>query len=158
MQRPEDPSSAAFAPVTIEVSEHPSQAELDLIAREVRSFNRAVGGHEPPRPVGCFLRDDAGRIVGGVRGDLWGRSVHVAALWVAESHRGQGHGAALMEALEACAAAQGHVLAYVETLSFQARPFYERLGYRVFAELEGIAEGCTFYFLRKDLVPASPAA
>lgn len=145
-------------PCTIELAEHPSPAELGHVAAQVRSFNRSVAGHEPPRPVGCFLRDCDGRIVGGATGHLWGRSVHVDALWVDESLRGQGHGAALLAQLEAYAAARGHLLAYVETLSYQARPFYERQGYRVFGELEGIAEGCTFYFLRKDLAPAAPAA
>ena len=145
-------------PFTVEVAEYPSEAELDLIASNVRAFNRSVAGHEPPRPVGCFLRDGAGEIIGGIRGDLWGRSVHVAALWVAEGHRGNGHGAALLRELEAFAASRGHLLAYVETLSYQARPFYERQGYRVFGELEGIAEGCTFYFLRKDLGAGGPAA
>ena len=42
-------------------------------------------------------------------------------------------------------------LAYLETASFQARPFYEGLGYTVFGELAGVAEGCTLFFLRKLL-------
>lgn len=145
-------------PLAIDLQEHPSADDLALVARSVRDFNRRVAGHEPPRPVGCFLRDGEGRIVGGAWGDLWGRSVHVSALWVAEEHRGGGHGAALLRELERHAASRGHVLAYVETLSYQARPFYERQGYRVFGELEGIAEGCTLYFLRKDLVAEPPAA
>jgi ribosomal protein S18 acetylase RimI-like enzyme len=114
----EPPISEAH-PLTIELAEHPSEADLGLIVSGVRSFNRNTAGHEPPRPVGCFLRDSTGQVVGGVQGDLWGRSVHIAALWIAESHRGQGHAAALLR------------------------------------ELEGIAEGCTFYFLRKDLGPAA---
>lgn len=74
-----------------------------------------------------------------------------------ESHRGKGHGSALLSAVESYAASQGHLLAYLETTSFQARPFYEGLGYRVFGELPGVAEGCTMFFLRKDLkATASP--
>lgn len=145
------PAAEAPPPLTLHLDDAPSEAELGLVGRRVREFNRAVAGHEPPRPVACFLRDGEGRVVGGIRGDLWGRSVHVAALWVDDSLRGRGHGAALLRELEGYAAARGHRLAYVETLSYQARPFYERQGYRVFAELEEIAEGCTFYFLRKDL-------
>jgi GNAT superfamily N-acetyltransferase len=77
--------------------------------------------------------------------------MHVAALWVEESHRGKGHGTTLMRFLEHYAARMGHLLAYLETASFQARPFYERLGYEVFGELPGITDGCTLYFLRKEL-------
>ena len=84
-------------------------------------------------------------------------SVHIEAMWVDESHRGKGHGSALLSAVESYAASQGHLLAYLETTSFQARPFYEGLGYRVFGELAGVAEGCTMFFLRKDLkATASP--
>ena len=140
-----------MAPFAIQFDEHPSDADLTFLFSNVRQFNRATGGHEPPRPVASWLRDDAGRIVGGAGGELWGRSVHVSALWIAETHRSQGHGAALLRELESYAAHRGHRLAYVETLSYQARPFYEKNGYRVFGELDGIAEGCTLYFLRKDL-------
>jgi hypothetical protein len=34
---------------------------------------------------------------------------------------------------------------------FRHGPFYESLGYRMFGELEGIDEGHTLFFLRKDL-------
>ncbi|HEX6289051.1 MAG TPA: GNAT family N-acetyltransferase [Herpetosiphonaceae bacterium] len=142
--------------VTVEMTERPSNEALGLIVNGVRSYNYAMRGHEAPRPVAFFLRDQDSRIVGGVSGDLWGRSVHVSAMWVDERYRGQGYGASLLRELEAYAAARGHVLAYVETLSYQAAPFYQKQGYRVFGALEGIAEDCTYFFLRKDLLPASP--
>ena len=137
--------------VAIVLEEHPSEEDLAQVLDGVRGFNLNISGHERPRPVACFLRDEERRIVGGVQGDLWGRSVHIAAVWVAESQRGKGYGSALMKEVENYAATHGHLLAYVETTSFQARPFYESLGYRVFGELVGIAEGCTLFFLRKEL-------
>jgi len=144
--------------VTLNLDEHPSADDLRQILDGVRTYNRAAAGNERPRAVACLLRDDEGRIVGGAHGDLWGRSVHIAAMWVAESERGKGHGSALLRAVEDYAATCGHVLAYLETTSFQARPFYESLGYRVFGELVGIDEGCTLFFLRKDLQASIPKA
>lgn len=79
-------------------------------------------------------------------------------MWVAESQRGKGHGSALLRSVEDYAARQGCTLAYLETTSFQARPFYENLGYRVFGELAGISKGCTLFFLRKDLAEVSDEA
>ena len=117
----------------------------------MRTYNRGIVGHGPPRAVACYLRDDERRIVGGAHGELWGQSLHIAAMWVDEQHRGKGHGSALLTAVENYAATLGHTLAYLETTSFQARPFYESLGYRVFGELVGIDEGVTLFFLRKDL-------
>lgn len=137
--------------VVLQLDEQPTMNDLSTIVDGVRVYNRAITGHERPRAVACFLRDDNGQIVGGAHGDLWGKSVHIAAMWVAESYRGKGHGSALLKAVEDYAASQGQLLSYLETTSFQARPFYESLGYYVFGELAGIAEGCTLFFLRKEL-------
>jgi hypothetical protein len=38
-----------------------------------------------------------------------------------------------------------------ETLSFQARPFYEKLGYKLFGELVDYPKGHTTYCLVKKL-------
>jgi GNAT superfamily N-acetyltransferase len=144
--------------LTIHFDENPDPDELKQILDGVRAHTRAVAGLERPRPVACYLRDENARIVGGAHGDLWGSAVHIDAMWVRESHRGKGYGSALLSAVESYAASRGHLLAYLETTRFQARPFYEGLGYRVFGELPGVAEGCTMFFLRKDLkAPASPA-
>ncbi len=138
----------------IELDEHPTIENFRKILDGVRSFNRERTANESPHPVAAFLRDDEGQIVGGVQGSLWGRSMHIDALWVDGDHRGQGHGAKLMKAIEDYAARHGHPLVYLETTSFQARPFYEGLGYEVFGELLGISEGHTMYFLKKELTGA----
>jgi GNAT superfamily N-acetyltransferase len=70
-------------------------------------------------------------------------------LWVAEAARGAGHGARLLENAEAYARSRGAVGATLETYTFQARPFYERLGYEVFSALEGYPPGHVKFFLRK---------
>ena len=136
---------------SIELDEQPREEDLRYILDSIRTYNLKVSGHERPRPVACFLRDEEGQIIGGVQGDLWGSSMHIAALWVAETERGKGYGSTLMTSLESFAASKGHLLSYVETTSFQALPFYEGLGYRIFGTLPDIAEHCTLFFLRKDL-------
>jgi ribosomal protein S18 acetylase RimI-like enzyme len=137
--------------LTIELKENPTLDDLRLMVDGVRVFNREQTGEERPRQVAGVLRDDGGRMVGGVHGNLWGRSMHIDALWVDEHYRGQGHGSKLMQSIEEYAAAHGYPLVYLETASFQALPFYQGLGYRIFGELEGISEGHTLFFLRKDL-------
>jgi len=145
---------------TLDFQEHPDPEDLRRVLDGVRAYNREMSGNERPRAVACFLRGEQGRIVGGVQGDVWGHSMHIAALWVDAGLRGQGHGSALMKAIEDYARAQDHPLIYLETTSFQARPFYESLGYRVFGELPEISPGHTLYFLMKLLTGAraSPPA
>jgi ribosomal protein S18 acetylase RimI-like enzyme len=134
----------------IELDENPGTDDFRIILEGVRRFNREQTGNERPRPVACFLRED-GRIVGGVHGSLWGRSMHIDVLWVDEPHRGLGHGSRLMRSIEEYAAAHDHRLAYLETTSFQALPFYRKLGYEVFGELPEISRGHNLFFLWKEL-------
>jgi hypothetical protein len=57
-----------------------------------------------------------------------------------------------MTLLEDEAIRRGCKHAHVDTLSFEARPFYEKLGYELFATLEDYPEGYCKYFLKKRLV------
>ncbi len=135
----------------LELDEHPTSEAFRIILDGVRAFNRVQTGNESPRPVAYFLRGDGGEIVGGVQGSLWGRSMHIDALWMNDAYRGQGFGSRLMKAIEAYAAAHDHLLVYLETTSFQALPFYRGLGYQVFGELAEISKGETLFFLKKEL-------
>jgi hypothetical protein len=56
-----------------------------------------------------------------------------------------------MLAIEGAAEERGCERAHLDTFSYQARPFYEKLGYRVFGELEDYPPGHTRFFLRKQL-------
>ena len=135
---------------TLKLDEHPRADDFRAILNGVRAFNRAQTSNEPPRQVAYFLRDEREKIVGGVQGSLWGRSMHIDALWVDDAYRGRGYGSKLMQAIEEYAVAHGHPLVYLETTSFQALPFYRSLGYEVFGELAGISEGVTLFFLKKE--------
>jgi GNAT superfamily N-acetyltransferase len=65
--------------------------------------------------------------------------------------RGRGLGAALMARVEAEARARGCTGIWLDTFSFQARPFYEGLGYRVFATLADYPPGHSRHYLMKRL-------
>ena len=134
-----------------ELDEHPNPEDFRTLVDGVRSFNRDRTGNEWPRPVAYYLRDSERRIIAGVQGTLWGRSMHIDVVWVDEQHRASGYGSKLMRAIERYAAAHAHPLVYLETTSFQALPFYEGLGYRIFGELPRISQGHTMYFLMKEL-------
>jgi GNAT superfamily N-acetyltransferase len=102
-------------------------------------------------PVNFTLRGNRGDVLGGLLGQIWGGWLHVTHLWVAETARGAGHGTRLMEDAEAYARSRGAVGAMLDTFSFQARPFYERLGYEVFGTLDGYPPGRAKFFLKKAL-------
>ena len=103
------------------------------------------------RPLGVFMRDERGRLVGGVWGHVNWNWLSVNLVWLSEELRGAGHGRRLMAALEAAARERGCAYAHLDTFSYQARPFYERLGYEVFAALEDYPPGHRRYFMKKTL-------
>lgn len=115
------------------------------------NYNIRVTGDANYSPVNLFLRDGMDTIRGGILADLWGGWLHIRFLWIDESLREQGYGSQLLKAAEEEARAKGGRNAYVETFSFQARPFYERHGYRVFGELSDYPAGHSYYFLCKEL-------
>ena len=115
----------------------------------LRAFNTEHAGPMNRRDISVLLKDDSGSVVGGVSGTTKWNWMFVSLLFVEERARGQGYGRALMLAAEREAVAVGCSHVYVDTFSFQARGFYERLGYEVFGQLEDFPPGHTRYFLRK---------
>ena len=98
-----------------------------------------------------FLRDESGTIVGGVWGQLNWNWMHIGLVWVAEALRGTGYGRQLLAAKEHAAIEHGCTAAHLDTFSFQARSFYESLGYEVFGTLDDYPRGHQRFFMKKPL-------
>jgi GNAT superfamily N-acetyltransferase len=122
-----------------------------IIVNGVDNHNIAATSLLDYFPVNFVLRDERGDVLGGVLGHLWGGWLQVSHLWVVEAARSVGHGTRLLKKAEAYARLRGAVGATLETHNFQARPFYERLGYEVFSTLEGCPRGHVKFFLSKSL-------
>jgi GNAT superfamily N-acetyltransferase len=139
-------------PPRVEISSEPDPADLALIARGLGD-HAADAGVEPrqARPLCALARDDRGRLTGGLSATTVRGWLHVKELWVAEGARGLGLGTQLVQAVEDEARRRGCHHALVDTFDFQARHFYERLGYAVFGELTDFPRGHTRYFLSKSL-------
>ena len=120
------------------------------LGRRINAFHARTVPFQSRR-FALRLENPRNHLVGGLSGVIsWGW-LFVDALWVDEAARAQGAGRALMARAEAHAAAEGCHAAWLDT--FQARGFYEAIGYVVFGALEEYPEGQTRYFLRKRLVP-----
>ena len=142
----------------IELSPEPDEALRLGIHATLRDFNEAQAGPSGYQHLGLAVRDSGGALCGG----LWGHTgygwLYIQLLAVPESARGQGLGTRLMHAAETEALRRGCHHAWVDTI-FGARPFYERLGYRVFGELPNYTGAFTRSFLSKSLHPSpEPAA
>lgn len=93
-----------------------------------------------------------------VLGGLWGQSrwgaFYVDMIVVPEALRGTGVGTDLMIRAETEARARGCHLMWLDTYAFQARPFYERLGFEVFGQMDGPEPFYPRWFMCKTLAPA----
>lgn len=103
------------------------------------------------RTVNLGIRDKSGELIAGLLGSTVWEWLQVNALWVNPNYRGRGYGSALLERAEDQARTLGCKKSRLDTFDFEARGFYERLGYDVYAELTGFPEGHTHYHLWKKL-------
>ncbi|MBV9992318.1 MAG: GNAT family N-acetyltransferase [Alphaproteobacteria bacterium] len=117
----------------------------------VRAFNHAKVPDLTSHRITATLRDDDGRLCGAVVGRMAGDSVYMEVVWTGEGLRGTGRGSELMRLVEDRARSLGARTAWLYTMSFQAKPFYEKLGYLEFATLPWLGAKHTQHFMRKDL-------
>lgn len=139
----------------IELALSPSTEDLNTISQGIKSFNQK---HIPDEMVfeadtrfAVFAKNDDGKVIGGVRATAFWNYCIIELLWLSDEARGMGVGSQLMAETESYAREKGFTYARTETLSFQAKPFYEKLGYKVFGELKDYPKGHTTYCLVKEL-------
>lgn len=100
-------------------------------------------------PLFLTLRNEQNQILGGLVARTWWQGLEVQYLWVGEAARGQGKGRELMLKAEEVAKTRGCRMAYVDTFNFQARGFYEKLGYSVYGSMDGYLGKYTRFYLQK---------
>jgi GNAT superfamily N-acetyltransferase len=133
------------------ISSDVNVAERDAIVAGLVAYNERHGVPGPWRDLDFVLRGPAGVVLGGLLGATNAGWLFIKALWVVESSRGRGHGSRLLAAAEDEARRRECVGVYLDTYSFQARPFYERAGYHVIGEVPDHPPGGTKYYLAKRL-------
>ena len=136
---------------TVDFDPYAAAVDRDIVQAIVDNYNISSTGKAEWYPVAFFLRDENGVVLGGLLGHIWAGWLHVRTLSVATPMRGRGFGRELIKRAELYAIERGCTDAYLDTFSFQAQPFYEKLGYRVFGMLENHPVGHQHYFMTKKL-------
>jgi ribosomal protein S18 acetylase RimI-like enzyme len=139
-------------PLEIITTENPTDEERRAVLDLLINFNAARAGETPFRQFALLLREPRGEeIVGGLYAYVMYDWVSVEMLIVPETHRGSGVGTELMRRVEAYGQDTRCVGVWLNTFSFQALGFYQKLGYEVFGSLDDHPRGGHRYFLRKRL-------
>ncbi len=141
-------------PITVE--REAAAKDSAALSEGIVAFNKAhvPGLEEVADEVKFFVlaKDDAGALQGGIRAACYWNTLHIELVWLDESARGSGIGAKLMQEAEGYARQHNCEKALVETTSWQAKPFYEKLGYTLIATLPGRPKGHASHYLSKSLV------
>jgi GNAT superfamily N-acetyltransferase len=136
----------------IRIHEEPAPELREVILKGLRAYNESRAGATNMRPLILHLEDEAsGEAVGGIAAHTAFGWMFVELLFVPEAMRGRGHGTALMQKAEEIARLRSCNGIWLDTFSFQARGFYERLGYTVFGTLSDYPPGETRFFMSKTL-------
>jgi len=135
----------------IEVPANFTPSDMNVIVKGLSEFNAAQANGEMPRYLVITVRDKDQTIVGGLVGATYLGWLQVSAVWISDALRGKGYGTRLMRRAEAEALERQCPRVFLETLSFQALPFYEKLGYKVVNEITDFPPGGARYALTKML-------
>ncbi len=110
-------------------------------------------GNLQSRPVSAYAQDEAGNLLAGCVGrteDVW-LWLTIDTMWVRPDRRGEGLGAAVLDAVEEQARERGCRWAKLNTWEFQAPEFYSRRGYVEYGRETDYPPGHVNHLMRKDL-------
>jgi GNAT superfamily N-acetyltransferase len=143
----------------ITLTDAPTPQMRKAILEPLVEFNHSrIGKPETYRSLAILLsHPDSEEIMGGLYGTTAFSHLWIELLFVPESMRGAGIGRKLMMLAEAEAVQRGCRAVALDTFSFQARGFYERLGYSVFGTINDCPPGHSRFFLTKRLGNQPPS-
>lgn len=141
----------------ISVHDQPDKAAAGVVDNGLGEANELAAPLDEVQPLQCFVRDAAGRVVGGAVGRTWGECCELLQLWVDPALRQQGVGGRLVRAFEQRAAERGCRVVYLDTFTFQAPAFYRGLGYEAGLDIAGFGHGIVKHTMLRRLGPPGSA-
>jgi GNAT superfamily N-acetyltransferase len=140
--------------VTFTLQLDPPREEVDAVLGVIIEHTKTnYDGPDGYQAFGLFINDPAtGAVTGGATGYALLDWLFIQFFSVPEVLRGTGVGTELMNRVEAFARERGLIGMWLDTFEFQARPFYEKLGFSVFGTIEDHPIGSRRYFMSKRFV------
>jgi GNAT superfamily N-acetyltransferase len=135
--------------LAIHVETPPSKETVAVIDHGLDVYN-ALFSPEHFSEFAVVLKAEDGAVKGGITTIVWAGMLFIKWFWIDEAYRRHGHGRKLMASAEEEGRRRGCTAVWLDTFEFQARPFYEKLGYELFGTLDYPA-GFKRFFLTKAL-------
>lgn len=106
-----------------------TDAFIETMRQQIIAFNAPHFEGLIREPLGLACHNDLGQLIGGLAGKTFGNWFLLEYLWVDSQQRGQGIGSKLLQDAEALAKQRHCRFVLLDTLDFQAAPFYQAQGY-----------------------------
>ncbi|MDG1436643.1 MAG: GNAT family N-acetyltransferase [Rickettsiaceae bacterium] len=97
------------------------------------------------------IENDQDEFQAGISGYHYYGCFYIDILFVPKEHRSKGYGTELMQKAEELARSRDCLFMAVNTMEFEARPFYEKHGFEVEFVRSGFQKNAKMYFMRKKL-------
>lgn len=135
----------------LDIGTEVSEEEADYLRESLGRFNEPFAGPTNSEQFRLAVRDENGKVTGGVLASCMWEWLYINVIWVSEHLRGQGYGSYLLQAAEKEGLKRNRNHALLHTFSFQARSFYERHGYKLSGELVDFPKGHSQFTMCKHL-------
>ena len=130
----------------------PSQDDIDAVLAALVASEDLAGRDAGHQPYSVLLSEQpGGPVIGGLYGYHIFDWLFIQYVAVPPGLQGHGIGRELMQRAEDWARQRGIAGLWLDTFSFQARPFYEKLGFSVFGSIEDHPRGSRRHFMQKRL-------
>jgi GNAT superfamily N-acetyltransferase len=133
------------------VETEPRAEDIRRLEEALYQFNVEATGIRDGQLFGLFLRSADGIAIGGANGWSWGETCYVRNFFIPAHLRGRGLGTQLMADVETEARKRGCRQIMLETHSFQAPGFYQKLGFAVTGRVEHYPIGHSYLTMIKRL-------
>ena len=137
-------------PAELTIVDEPTEADKLALLTALRAYNDRQVAPLDQQPVAILIRT-GGVTTGGLSGRTGYGWMFIDYLVVPDDLRGAGVGTRLMQAAERIARDRGCTGIWLDTFSFQARGFYEKLGFSVFGTIDDYPPDHQRFFLSKRL-------
>lgn len=134
----------------LQITDTVTEDDQNVLLTGLRAYNLQYLKTTNFGDLAVYWRDDRNEIQGGLIGKIKGEWLCIEFLWMHESLREGGYGTKLIQAAEQAARDRGCNHALVDTMSFQALPFYQKNGFQLELTLNDFPEkGAARHYLSK---------
>ena len=140
--------------MNLKVSDKIDQKSYDNVVELLFAYSRSTTQrlrNEISKPLEIIARNEKEDIIGGLYGrSIWG-TLEIKTFVVKSENRNEGIGRQLMTAAEIEAKNRNCRYISLDTFSFQAPEFYEKLGFKKIGTESDFPEGFEKYYYRKKI-------